>query len=794
MKVNGKTVSWTVLGVVAAVGLAGILVPEIDAGRMRSPLSAALQQTLGRRVEFGEVRYQVFPTPGLSASDLVIPEDPAFGLEPVAYVGEFQAGVSFASLLTGRLDISSVRLVDASVNLARKEEVGWNFASLLEKMFAGVRRSGSGLRVEMRQSRINFRTGTLKSALFLNGVDLDLEPPATPGGDLRWRYEASPARTDRAEQGFGRFTGSGRWTPGADGGRLAVDLELERSAVSELLTLVTGNDLGVQGRFTSRATLDGPLNHLRIRGSLELEDVDRPGFFGLRAKEYSMPYEGSLDLAAQTLQLSSTKPAGAKAALPFSVALGCGRMLVEPQWEASLAFDGIPAPALLDVARRLGARAPAALAVDGEVIGSLKYSQVRPSEGTVSLKNGRVSVGGSEPLLLPDAQFALAGTQLTLASSEVLTQAGVKARISGHWDVQSEALDFEVQSERIPLDDLLAAAVRLRLSPPAPLGGQCRDGDAGGTLTFHRAAAAEEREAEGRDTWTGTLQVHRALCSLEGAAQPVRLQAASLVLRKQGWTLRQIRAAYGTWTLSGELSHTPGHGRPYHFSLALEQTTGAALDDFLKAALTPRRGFLERTLRRRSDPPAWLRARHAEGDLRIDRLELGGDVYAPVIARIYWDGTHLEMPDVTARGEDGHFSGRAAVLLGGEQSRYRLLGRLDGFSSSVGTFDAEIDITTPTLAGPLAAVLAGTAQVAGRNIDLGEQKARLLNACLDYDGTRVSQRLKIGCLEAHIDGDWQQGQVLPAQDGRFAIEFPGARHTHRLMFNLPLLQIAPAAR
>lgn len=794
MKVKGKTVLWTVLALVAAAGLAGVLVPEIDAGRMRAPLSAALQQTLGRRVEFGEVRYQVFPTPGLSASDLVIPEDPAFGLEPVAYVGEFQAGVSFASLLTGRLDISSVRLVDASVNLARKEEVGWNFASLLEKMFAGVRRSGAGPRIEMRQSRINFRTGTLKSALFLNAVDLDLEPPATPGGDLRWRYEASPARTDRAEQGFGRFTGSGRWTPGPDGGRLAVDLELERSAFSELLTLVTGNDLGVQGRFTSRASLDGPLNRLRIRGSLDLEDVGRPAFFGLRAKEYSMPYEGSLDLAGQTLQLSSTQPAGAKAALPFSVALGCSRMLVEPQWEASLAFDGIPAPALLDVAHRLGARTPAALAVDGEVVGSLKYSQARPSEGAVSLKNGRISVGGSEPLLLPEAQFALAGTHLTLAAAEVSTPAGVKARISGHWDVQSEALDFEVQSERIPLDDLLAAAGRLRLAPPAPLGGQCRAGDAAGTLAFHRAAAAEEGEAEGRDTWTGSLQVRRTLCSLEGVAQPVRVQAAGLVLRKQGWTLRQIRAAYGGWALSGEVSHAPGRGRPYHFALALEQATGADLDNFLKAALAPRRGFLERTLRRRPDPPLWLRGRHAEGELRIDRLELGGAVYAPVLARIYWDGAHLEMPDVSARGEGGHFSGRAAVLLGGEQPGYRLLGKLDGFSSAVGLFDAEIEIGTPTLASPLAAVLAGTAQVAGRNIDLGEEKARLLNACLDYDGTRAVQRLKIGCLEAHIDGDWQPGQVLPLPDGRLAIEFPGARHARRLIFNLSSLQIAPAAR
>lgn len=794
MKWNGKTLMWSVLALVILIGLAGIIVPEIDAGRMRQPLAGALEQTLGRRVEFGEVRYQVFPTPGLSARDLVIPEDPAFGLEPVAYVGEFQAGVSFASLLTGRLNISSVRLVDASVNLARKDEVGWNFGSLLERIFAGVRQSGSGPRVEMRQSRINFRTGTLKSALFLNAVDLDLEPPASPGGDLLWRYEASPARTDRAEQGFGRFTGSGRWMPGAGGGRLAVDLELERSAFSELLTLVTGNDLGVQGRFTSRATLDGPLNRLSIRGSLELEDVDRPGFFGLRAREYSMPYEGSLDLAGQTLDLSSTKPEGAKAALPFSVGLICRRMLVEPQWEASLAFDGIPAPALLDVARRLGARMPEGLAVEGELVGLLKYSQVRPSEGTVTLMNGSVSAGGSAPLSLPEAQLALAGTQMTLAAAEAATPEGLKARVSGRWDVQSEALDFEMQSERIPLNDLLAAAGRLHVEPPPPLDRDCRDGEVGGTLAFHRAPSDQDGETEGRDSWTGELQVRRAVCVLEGAAQPVRLQAAVLSLKKTGWALRHARAAYGAWTLSGELAHAPGPGRPYRFSLVLEQASGAELHNFLKAALLPRRGFLDRTLRRKSAPPSWLRARHAEGELRIQHLELGGKAYAPVVARIYWDGAHLEMPDVAARGEDSQFSGRAAVLLGGEQPRYRLLGKLDGYASAVGSFDAEIDVTTRSLASPLAGVLAGTAQIAGRNIDLGDEKARLLNACLDYDGARAAQRLKIGCLEAQVNGDWLPGQVSPAPDGRFAIEFPAARHAHRLVLSLSPPEIAPAAR
>lgn len=109
-------------GVLVLVGAAALIAPRMDAERMRAPLSVALEETLGRKVEFREVHYQILPTPGLSAIDLVIPDDPAFGLEPLAYVGEMQAGLSFSSLFSGRLSISSVRLLTASVNLTRRED------------------------------------------------------------------------------------------------------------------------------------------------------------------------------------------------------------------------------------------------------------------------------------------------------------------------------------------------------------------------------------------------------------------------------------------------------------------------------------------------------------------------------------------------------------------------------------------------------------------------------------------------------------------------------------------------
>ncbi|MBI4890342.1 MAG: AsmA family protein [Acidobacteria bacterium] len=779
-----------VAGVVTA-----LVAPEIDASRFRQPLSDALAKTLGRPVEFSSVRYQLYPAPGLTARDLVIPDDPEFGREPLAYVGEMQVGLGYLGMITGHMDVSSVRLVDASVNLARKEDAGWNFAALLQKIFVGVKDGSDAPQVKIRESRINFRTGTLKSGLFLNGVDVDLEPPASVGGALVWKYEASPARTDRFEQGFGRFTGRGRWTPAPGGNsQLSVDLELERSAIAELLTLVTGSDLGVKGRFTTRATLDGPIHDLKIRGSVELEDVDRPGFFGLGSHEFSMPYEGRLDLTGQSLELASTKPDGKKAGLPFNVTLAGNKMLVEPRWEAGLTLDGVPAPLVLDLARRLGARMPQGLAVEGEMTGQLKYAQAKPVEGSVTLKNANVSMADSEKVAVAEAQVTLAGTQVLLAPAAMTSVSGAEATVSGKWDVQSEAMEIDLASEKLGLNDVIAAAGRLGIDPPSPLGKSCRDGDARGSLRFERVVTqGEDAGLRAAESWSGEIELQESNCVLEGMPKPVKLHHGVLAFRKGGWGLRQAALEAGGHEWTASLARAAGR-RPYHFEIAVKELEGADLDQMFEPALSRRQGFIDRTLRRQPPAPAWLRGRHAEGTLRIGRLKLGDEEFADVKALVFWDGATVEMPDLVAQWSEGKFSGRASVRLGGARQQYRLQGRLDGAHTALGQFDAEVDLAAAGLSGEISGVLSGTAQIAGRNVDLGDEKARLLNACLDYDAARAGQRLKFNCLEAQMGSDWVMGQSSGAAEGKLQLEFPAARRPIRLHLTPVPFEMAPAVR
>ncbi len=779
MKIRWGRVVLSVIGGLAVIGAAALIAPELDAERMRGPLATALEETLGRKVEFREVHYQILPAPGLSAVDLVIPDDPAFGLEPLAYVGEMQARISFSSLFTGRLSISSVRLGAASVNLTRRDEHGWNLARLLQRMAAGVGRAGAAPRVVVSEGRVNFKNGTLKSPFYLNAVDLDLQPVPASGGALEWRYEASPARTDRAEQGFGRFSGGGKWrSSGSSEGEMAIDMVVERSAISEVLTLITGRDLGLQGRVSARATLDGPLQNLKIRGTVEVDKVDRPGWFGLRGQQWALGYEGAMDLSGQTLELHTVEPKGSgkdKQALPLMVELACKRLLADPRWDAKFSFDELPAPALLEFARRLGVPAPPTLTVEGNVVGTLGFSSDQPLAGNAELRAAKVSMGPAGPLAIETAQISLAGNGVTLAPVTVESASGSRARISGLWRMDTESLEFAVDTDGLLLSELRSAVESFPNVAQLPLLEACRDGSVRGSLRYQRGPAGTIAEP----AWSGRLQASEMTCEVEGAPDALRIDTAMMSWNGAGWSARKAKGAWGPWRFTGEADFTPDAKRPWRFNLSVEEATGAALDRFFQPALLARRSLLDRTLRRRVQLPAWLLGRHAEGKLRIGRLLADQEVFSNVAARLYWDGETIELPEVNAQWNDASLSGRLRVRLGGIAPDLRFLGRVDNYHWKGGLVDSELDVETSKLGGPFPVSLRASGQLSGRNVELGTETARLVEACFSYDGGKAAGRLHLGCLEAQVGGAWLYGPPAVVSDGKLEFELSGPKQTLR---------------
>ncbi|MGQ9918725.1 MAG: hypothetical protein ACUVS7_15035, partial [Bryobacteraceae bacterium] len=92
----------SLLGALLLAAAMGLL-PWVDVPALAPALKDELSRSLGRRVELEKVRCSVFPVPALVASNLVIEEDAAFGLEPFAYADRLRASVSLPALLRGTL-------------------------------------------------------------------------------------------------------------------------------------------------------------------------------------------------------------------------------------------------------------------------------------------------------------------------------------------------------------------------------------------------------------------------------------------------------------------------------------------------------------------------------------------------------------------------------------------------------------------------------------------------------------------------------------------------------------------
>ena len=86
-----RAAKWLGIALVCAAGGWRIAAPYLSGDRFAPRIQAALESALGRKVEIGAIHFSVFAGPGFSVDNVVIHENPAIGIEPIAYVGSLEA-------------------------------------------------------------------------------------------------------------------------------------------------------------------------------------------------------------------------------------------------------------------------------------------------------------------------------------------------------------------------------------------------------------------------------------------------------------------------------------------------------------------------------------------------------------------------------------------------------------------------------------------------------------------------------------------------------------------------------
>ena len=121
-----------VIGVIVVIVIVLLLaLPHlIDVNKYRGQVQAQLQQRLNRPVQLGEMSLGVFPI-RVDVNNVVIGDDPNFHSNvPFAQVGELDVSVSLFPRLSGNVEVNSLNLKQAKIELTRNAQGVWNFSTV----------------------------------------------------------------------------------------------------------------------------------------------------------------------------------------------------------------------------------------------------------------------------------------------------------------------------------------------------------------------------------------------------------------------------------------------------------------------------------------------------------------------------------------------------------------------------------------------------------------------------------------------------------------------------------------
>ena len=738
-----------ILIALALILLAGLGAPYLDADFMRPRIERALERGLGRKVEVGKVYFNLFTGPGFTVEDVTIFEDPRAGIEPFAYVGTLEARVRLLGLLFHRLEFSSLRLDDASINLVKTDAGPWNFQFLLNGASATA---GTMPAIRMRSGRVNFKFGDTKSVVYFSDADFDVTPWGSnePDRSVEIRFSGAPSRTDRAAQDFGHFFVRGQWT--AHG--LDMRVELEPSAVEEVARLLDRRGFNMHGIVSFDAHLGGPPSHLDVDGRLQLSEMRRADLLSGAGVAANVGFKGTLDLHADRLELATSD-----APAPLAIRFRAWDFLSQPQWDASADLQKIPLSKLLDVVRQMGAAVPDKLAAEGSVSGAVHYADSGGLAGNVDVQNAALTLSGvadAKRLLADDASVEIANGAFSLEPTQVRVGENESAQIDGSF-TSAEGLNLRIATRGLSVADLrsfgLSAIPLLEQTPQGTWRGLAR-------YRWLPGAAGE---------WSGEYDLLNARIGVDGLADPLRILTASVVSTGARLSVSRLRARIGNIPFTGEYHWDPAAVRPHKFKIDIPSADVTELERLLAPTLIRERGFLARTLRLGPAPvPDWLELRRADGTLSVENLTFGDNHAQIASARLLWDGARVRLARLAGSIADADFNGDLTIDLSGFAPHYRFQGKLEGVAYKGGTLDFDGSVEASGADAGLLVSARAEAAFKGSGIAFTpDAEFRTASGCLELlDGPRW----KITDLEIMQGAEKLSGTGATQPDGRLVLD------------------------
>ncbi len=751
-----KRAWWIALGILLGLPLAA---PFLKADRFAPAITTSLERALQRKVEVGEVHMHLLTGPGFTLSDVVIHEDPTVSAEPLAYVTSLVVRLRLWPLLRGSLEVSSLRLEEPSVNLMQTVDGVWNVQALLR---SSSQATGVVLPdLEVRSGRLNFKIAGTKSAYYFTNTDLDFSAESGERAFDLW-FRGEPARTDRTAQGFGRFSGRGRWLrPEGTEPRLEMDYQLEPSAIEELAKLLASRDLGLHGMVESRGRLAGPLSAIELSGRLDLNDLhywSQPP----RPSQWRLGYKGTWNLTGQKLRVATEAPKDG--ALPFRAEVELSAYLSTPQWRVELQPEQMPLALAVGWLRPEGDRFKN-LRVEGALSGSVRMSQDRAAEGKLTVDSFALVDNGEAVLKSPVIPVELADGKLKMQAP--VMEFGTKgvASMEYEWNWRTREAEARLNPKPLSIEQVQMLVAMAGEKPP--LLSELRGGRIRGRLLVHRLEDAPP-------DWTGLFTLSETRVSIPELAEALELQQATVELNGHRLAAKGVKARVGKIGWEGDYRYDPIQARPHHFDVRLGRADAGELERLLAPALQRERGFVARTLQIGEDRvPEWLASRRAEGSVRIESLEMGEQTLANVRTTLRWDASKVGLRDLRFSWNGGEISGELGINLERAEPAYTWQGKATGLNWQGGKVDASWSAEARGLGVDIGRTGTAKGDISGEQVQFGESASRRFGGKFGIRVEGSGPKIDLENIEIEIGGLTWTGKGSTQKDGRLVVDLAG---------------------
>lgn len=634
--------------VVLAIVLALLLPPFINVNRYRGRVAGAISRALGRDVTVSNLEFKLLPRPGVVLHNFVAAENPAFGAEPMLRADTVTAYLRLTSLWRGRLEIGTLDLDNASLNLVRRGDGHWNIEELVERASqvspapTGRVRPESRPRfpyVEASTGRINFKLGEVKKAFAFTDADFALWLES----ENQWgiRVEARPVRTDVNISDTGTLTLDGRFQRASSVRDTPLYLKLNYfdGPLGQLSKLIYGRDRGWRGTVRGSAVLTGTPASAAITFDGQITDFRRydiaPGE-ALRLRTHCTGTYSSIGDSLYDVRCESPISTGILRVRGDAQSWGAGG------YELDIAGEHIPADRMVAFARHAKKDLPGDLTASGEVqgvftvrrsaggtpqwsgggqttaltlhssvlkqdleLGELQF--VVPSDKPAPVKKQRSARHAAPPVVTPGFHLAIKPFAFPLGSASPATASGEFSQ--GRYDLRLGGA--------ARLSRLLTVAQTIGVRTP----GIGLEGAAQLDLEI-----AGEWMGFAEPTPTGKMQISTATAELQGVSEPMLIDSASVVLENQQIKITSFSSSFSKGgQLSGAASFpvhcTSPENCVLEFDVRAQDASLARLNQLLNPAFGHQPWYHLLDIGRRHDD-ALLKLR-AEGRFQLPHFDLG---------------------------------------------------------------------------------------------------------------------------------------------------------------------------